>query len=125
MARKRKSLFQKRMDRKKAKNEAKFGTNPITGEVFNRHTYKQYSKYGINPDGSLKSKFDASNRKNRQMRTEMRRDVRMGRNEVKITRSNNGNTLGETTFGPMFESVGNIFSSLFGGGESSQTDSEE
>ena len=117
-------LFQKRMARKEKRNQMKYGKNPVTGETFNKRTFKMYQKNGIKDDGTLLSKYDASNRKTRRIRSEGRIEVRKGRNEVKmgrnavkITRSNNGNTLGETTFGPMMESIGNIFGGMFGGGQ--------
>lgn len=91
--------------RKEKKNAHKYGRNPITGEVFNKRTYKQYNKYGIDQEtGLLLSKFDASNKKTRRITREGRRDTRLGRNETKQTRSENGNTL--------FDSLNNIFGNL-------------
>lgn len=86
--------------RKEIRNKRKFGTNPVTGEVLNKRTFKLAKKYGIKDDGSYRSKYEASNKINRLERTKKRK-------EVQTIRAQTGNTFGN--------SLSQMFSSIFGG----------
>jgi hypothetical protein len=91
------------------RQKAKAVRNPVTGLEFTKAERKIFRKHGVDDEGHLRSKYDTSNKQNRLARTASREVVR-------LERSRNGNTFGE--------SIGKVVGSIFGGGNKAEQQAE-